>query len=824
MLIAIPAMAAAQKIDSKQVQAQLKKAQAAMDSVKKSHPEIQQAINDYNEQKSDIQKQINKAKAEAADKGIKMDIALPDVDKLMHTPDFNKINSTIEQGQKNLAQLKSNISASNKNSLPQKSATPFSTKPVNINDVRKWAVDMLANAKLKSVMLEPVLKTIYNDTSTNAASVGMLLIAARIMPKYAGQYLVCRYILDHPDNAAAINDLGIFMRFEKDYAKAIPLFLYAQQLNDSSLEIKVNLGWAYAYAGDFSKAKNYFNSVLKINPDYATATEGLSLIAYQEGDRQTLWNNLTKQLFSSNKTFGFSGSFPSNGMAGFCGGILNEDALNKMDKANSNSFNKNNSYDNPNPPDRNSLSDEKCVETAPDISYDEYKEDFPSDLDEVKAINCSKAIDKYEKAIQSDIQFVQSLLQTLPKPQQAINSDGEYETVFDYGNDAHYIFFNQMHVEFQKRSTWIYGRSNDKLTSAVQSFAATYNGVFQAFTAALKKCKDEDPDCPKAVECEYFPKLSGTIKSFAMSVGDIVTTGFDEYANEVDWYRNASSPMLQYIAEPNWNKYLNAVREADVRKGKLMLMMAYQNIIKASEIFVSQAKGFAVDGGCYTPIRIAGQNISTPRLRNLKTLAPPCKPSPEDKPIYLGPFFYEDNCSHTRIGVDADIWSKKYEHQIKTESGKAGIKGETSIGATAYFEKVKSKYVEDDYYRGGIALHAKAEIGIDVKEEGNFGFTKIKTYGSAQAKIDATLDISRSWDANGNPTQQSIAWDATASVSGKAGINAALSDYTKANKDFFNASFEKGLHSDGEFVAVFGANGQLGNYNLRSINMNTIGK
>jgi len=128
----------------------------------------------------------------------------------------------------------------------------------------------------------------------------MMMIAAGL-PKCTGQYLVCKYLLDHPKNAMALNDLGIFMRIEKDYPKAIALFLYAKQINDTSVEIATNLAWAYAYAGDFAKAKNYFNGVLKIFPDYGSALEGLSLIAYQEGDRQTLWNNLNKQLLNNSK-------------------------------------------------------------------------------------------------------------------------------------------------------------------------------------------------------------------------------------------------------------------------------------------------------------------------------------------------------------------------------------------------------------------------------------------------------------------------------------------------------------------------------------------
>lgn len=822
-----------------QTDAQLKKAKAAMSQAQqqmnkaKNDPAYKKAMDEYKKQMPIAQQKMDSIKATKDGASIK-DIEMPDIDKLTKLPDLNKITTTMEESKEKLASMKKVISEGNKKGLPQKSNTPFTANSCSQADIEKWANTMLANAIQKSTVgLLPMLKATYNDTTQNAASVGMIMIATG-QPKYTGQYLVCRYILDHPNNAMAINDLGIFYRLENDYKKAIPLFLTAQQLNDTCIEIKTNLAWAYAYAGDFGKAKQYFNIILNLNPSYSSAMEGLALIAYQEGDKQALWNSLSKQLLSSNKSLGFSGSFPSAAMASFCGGVLNEDELNNVKKDGNNATQ--NNYGENTPPNSENQSDEKMIATEPDISYYNYVNDFPNDPQKIDAKQCAEAIDAYGKAIRNIVNYVKSLLPTLPKPMTFINSYGEQETIYDYNNDAHYILFGQMHQQFQKQRAKIYDRTNEKLTASTQSFSTTYYGVIQAYTKALKRCDEDDSckadgdcECIRKVKCEYMPKLSGTIKSFAMSIGDIVTTGLNEMQDKVDIYRNNTAPLIQYISEPNWNKYINAVKEADVRQAKLMMMMSYQNFLPTVRIMVEQAKGLSVEGECVFEARIPPLDITTPRLRNLKTLAPPCS-NDNNHPLHfngqqaasanpgtaykVGKLSYEDNCNHTRIAIDVASVGKSVNAGTVNASAEATGK--------AYFELIKSKYVGEDKYTAGIELTAKVQVGINTKREGEFEVINPKVTGSAKAQFQVTLDISRSWNAQGQPIQKSVKWNANGSVSGSAGINAALSNYTKANKDFFSQSFTRGFETNGEFAAVVGADGQLGNYNLQSFGGKTI--
>jgi tetratricopeptide (TPR) repeat protein len=813
----------------KKIDEAMKKAKQSMDKAK-NDPEFQKAMEEYKKEMPNVQHRIDSLKNTKDGANIK-NMNAPDIGKLTDFSTMPDVSKTIAESQQKKAALKTAIAAGNDKGLPKKSATAFTAKATSLKEINTWATSMLSNAKMKGgVLLEPMLRATYADTTINAASAGMLMIAAG-MPKYTGHYLVCRYILDHPDNAMAINDLGIFMRLEKDLPKAISLFTYARSLNDTCIEIQTNLAWAYAYAGDFTKAKQNFNAVLKSRPDYQSANEGLALIAYQEGDKQALWNSLTKQIFSSNKSLGFSGSFPSAQMASFCGGVLNEDEINQMDKGGNSQASANNPYSNPNGADPEQQSEEKSIPSAPDISLNEYKPDLDNDFSPEDVIKSAKAIGKYEQEIKNEIAYVKSLLPSLPKPMQFVNSDGELETIYDYSKDAHYISFNQIHLRFEKLRAKVYGKYGDKLAAAVQSFAATYQGVSSAYIAALKPCANddkckttEDCECIRKVKCEFIPRFKATILSFVMNIGDQVRTGMDEMADYAEQYKNDAAPRLQYISEPNWNKYLNAVKEADVIMAKNLMLMLYQRFIPACAGWVAQAQGLSVEGECVFEARSIPPDVSTPKLRKLKTLAAPCNdPAPGPLkfngqqanqgggPTQMGPLVVDDNCHHYRVGINMDFLNKG----VKT----GAVDGTVKLGAGAYFEQIRSKYVGEDNYKFGLTLTASVSVGINTEKNGSLGIIDLKRAGSAKAEAEINLDISRTYNSNGAPVSKSIAWNAKAGVSGSASINAALKDFSKINKDFFSAAFNHGVETSGELKSVMGPDGQLSNYNLESFHI-----
>lgn len=776
-----------------EAQAQLKKAQLLLDSISKANPDLQKIMKANN----------------------------------VKLPDLNKTSQTLEKNVQTLNKINSNYSKSNSKGLPQKSSSAFSVSKTNKNEILTWASDMYDKSKIKAgAVIQPFLENTFSDTSLNPASAGMLLVATGL-PKCAGQYLVCKYLLAHPQSASTLNDFGIFLRIDKEYKKAIAVFLYAKSLNDTSLEIATNLAWSYAYAGSFSEAKKYFNAILKVNPKYGSAMEGVSLIAYQEGDMNTFWKGLTQQLFNNSKSNGLGLSAPSNQMGSFCDAVLTSDEMNRLaggegDKAAQSAFN------NMPPANPDAQSDEINVTGDEDIDYPSYAVDFPENMETITPSGCSGFQNKYLQAKQKDLNYITSLLSTLPKPKQFVNEDGELETIYDYSNDSHYKFFYKIHQQFEKRSTAIFASSSPKIERAIAATISSWTGEMNAYGVALSHCKDDE--CMRSVLCDYVPRLCGILRNFGMSIGDIVTKGFKRMDDETDWYINASSPMLQFIGEPNWNKYLNAVREVDIRALKLNLMNEYQYAMKVAAGFVVYAKDLAnaLKVSCVFELRIIQQKIQS-KHKDLKTLAPPCNGSyanssgnsknllnPRATKVDLGPAHFESDCSHEKFVLD--------EGKLGTSLNIGPVKGGAEISSSQFWETVHSKFVEDDYTRTGFEFHAKASIGVSKSITGAVGDVNITGAGGVKAEAEATVDFFKQFDQKGNLTKQGVAFDATAKVSGSMGAAGDILGIEDSKTDIMKNGFQNGMHASGEIWAVVGPDGQLGDYQYGKMKIENINK
>ncbi|MGG9961557.1 tetratricopeptide repeat protein [Ferruginibacter sp. SUN106] len=794
-----------------------------MDSLKKAHPEIDAAMKgNVNGLPKEVQQRLDSIKiANGDNKNTKF--SLP---TLPQQPDLAKLNKTVGQSMGSLNKVLSTNAAANKKGLPQKSNTPFSATKTTVAQILTWASSMFDKAKVKAgPVLLPVLENAYNDTATNPASAGMMMIATGL-PKCTGQYLVCKYLAAHPQSASTLNDFGVFLRLDKDYAKAIPVFLFAKNLNDTSLEISCNLAWTYAYAGDFSNAKKYFNTILKVNPKYGSALEGISLIAYQEGDKQTFWKSLTQQLFYNSKSNGLGLGGTSNAMGSFADAVLTEEEVNKLTGGQGNAAD--NVFNNMPSPNPDAQSNDINIEGDEEIDYPSYVADFPNDMEHISSTECSGFQSKYMQAKQKDVAYVTSLLSTLPKPQQFINSDGDLETIYDYANDSHYKLFYKIHQQFEKRSTAIMAASSSKIERAIEATSASWIGEYNAFLKALSGCKNEE--CQRSVLCDYIPRLCGILRNFGMSIGDITTKGFSRMDDESGWYINASSPMLQFIAEPNWNKYLNAVREVDMRSLKLNLMALYQHALAIAANFVQQAKIMAADlkVSCVFELRILQQKIQS-KYKDLKTLAPPCNGSysnsgnssknllnPRATKVDVWKVHYESDCSHSKLVID--------EGTLGTTIPIGPIKGGAEITKSMFWETCRSRFTEDDYTRNGFIIHAKASMGISKSLTEGIGDVNITAAGGIKAEAEATMDFFDQFDQKGNLTQKGVAFDVTAKTSGNAGVAGDIMGIDDSKTDIMKSGFQKGIHASGELWVVAGADGQLGNYQYGKINVETINK
>jgi Tfp pilus assembly protein PilF len=101
----------------------------------------------------------------------------------------------------------------------------------------------------------------------------------------AAQFRVALAI--RPDDLPANLNLGTYEHGRGNLRAAIERYeMVARYAADTSLRATAygNLGSAYRQLGDFDKAKNYFETALRLDPERAMALIGLGLIAQNNGD------------------------------------------------------------------------------------------------------------------------------------------------------------------------------------------------------------------------------------------------------------------------------------------------------------------------------------------------------------------------------------------------------------------------------------------------------------------------------------------------------------------------------------------------------------
>jgi tetratricopeptide (TPR) repeat protein len=269
-------------VDMKAIQEKMKMAQAMIDSLKKTNPMLR------NVQVPNVQKMVAANNSRMA-----------------------KLQSIQAAKQKDLS-----------NALPQR-------KNVSVASVSKLTAATLvalAQKRLAEVQgyLDPDMRKYLDEmaknTHSNIAGAG-ILASTFGLPKYVGDYLICKGVLRNPTNLWAINDLGISFRQSHQYKEAAQCFLYALQFEKSSMVLNTNAGWASAYYGDLNAAKNYFQQAVNVKQDLSPAMEGLATVNYQLGDSGSLKNCLKQELMFMSA----GGAGPSMEFASVCGGVMDPD-------------------------------------------------------------------------------------------------------------------------------------------------------------------------------------------------------------------------------------------------------------------------------------------------------------------------------------------------------------------------------------------------------------------------------------------------------------------------------------------------------------------
>ena len=88
----------------------------------------------------------------------------------------------------------------------------------------------------------------------------------------------------NPNNASAVNRIGtIYGQALQDYPNAIKYLKKAYEIQPNVLKFHEDLGVAYGFAGQFDKALQVFETIIKSNPNYASAYFNMSVTLSQLG-------------------------------------------------------------------------------------------------------------------------------------------------------------------------------------------------------------------------------------------------------------------------------------------------------------------------------------------------------------------------------------------------------------------------------------------------------------------------------------------------------------------------------------------------------------
>jgi hypothetical protein len=589
-----------------------------------------------------------------------------------------------------------------------------------------------------ALKLDPFLKKELDkmvvDTAINVAGTGVFLLESGL-PRYAGEYLICKDVIAHPKNVWSINDLGIVMRGYKQYAEAVQCFLRANELRDSSAIIKTNAGWAMAYYGDFTTAKQYFNAALKINDEFTSAMEGLSTIAFSEGNIQDLFQTLARQIkgISGGGGGGDEAPGPSGSFVQLCGGaeIQTIDLTGKR----KDDPTKKNTYDGG---EENGNADAYSIANDEPPNYPSWQPIFVTSLDQLESAVFNTMDQKMISERQRLAAVAKQKRAALPPLIQPPYIDAEGNRVIPFNYQKWVDLFSNADILFGERLAWVIDEYTEKIGKLVEDIGNHEMDLLTAYTKAMAACDDED--CRNNVKCKYIPLFKSAKSSDIAAAYRIWNTYYEKILQQVRWYINATSPFIRKVHQANWNDYLNFERERHVRLAIIDMYGKWKNAL--TDAYNTGALVSLSHEQVSCPIEARGIPSSNPtgkKIGKLKTFAGPCYKEKTSINFKIGT--YSDDCDQTKIVI-----------------GNGPFK--------AFFEKNYSKkFKEDDYYKTGLS------VGVSEEIKGKVGALKGK------AELSAEVSAFYKFDSYGNLTEKGFDVDLAAAA--KASVETGVKPIDK---------------------------------------------
>lgn len=701
------------------VQKMMEQAKAKMKAIQ-NDPEIaqkmKQAQQDLNKFKRDtgVQNELKRANAQLEvlkrDHPEIGDVTIPDVNNTsVRIHDFDSLINSLDATNNELADMSQEVNQTvpKPNPFRQVDELPKFSQGTFVGLARLLSTQ--AGAALDAFQ-RGSLDTIVKDTSVSAADLGANFLALGFS-KNAAVYLICHSIIRDPKDIWAANDLGAFFRTQMDYEKALQCFLYANKLNNGKAAVNTNIGWAAAYYGDFGTAKEYFNKALDIDENFTSALEGGATVAYAEGDIAALFQCLAREVKYVGGTGNTGGTGPSMAFASLCGGTagLNEGDLDHQ----SSDPSADHTFDNPNPNDGHS-SDASPGGQVDDIQYSRYKPVFISDakqieqglIDGFKQDNASvEELKKRSASLTQQLRSMKPLVQTAYEEGEDIIYPASYRSYVE--------MLTSIDISFEKRASWWITKLNKKSDPFKRQVLQRDPDMTKQYVQALAACRGNE-GCIQQVMCTWLPRMHKSKNADLAYIAKIWTEYYGHLTNAIQWYIDASAPFIYEVKDDEWNQYLNAKREFEVRK----------TIITAYGLWVGLLGNIGTSVASYIQMPV-------PDCPASKMFASIQAPDPYSKKLHHIYEFKDPNCFKIEQGMkgvfedELTCHGEKVSFGMRLKTPPGLLQGKINVGVFA--EKITDPLKASD-------LGFDKKVGGDISV--SIGISKIEA--SSERKAEAT--------------------------------------------------------------------------------------
>ena len=650
--------------------------------------------------------------------------------------------------------------------------------------------------KLDMVMKDKLDK-VAKDSTLNVAGTGLFYLSLNLSPREASAYLICKGILLHPTDPYAVNALGVYYRDNNGLESALKLFLYADALLPDSLKspyIYANIGWASFYYGDFGSGQKYFDKSLAISSAFQPALEGEAMIAYAKGDIKALFQCLAKELLAKTKYAGGAGGgnnkkedgdgpsdfFTDIAATEYIQSVRNLDA--QPDPTQDHSFD-NFAMEEP---------DDGAADDV-DVSYKvEAKPIFnvtPKTLAQAKG-DAGRFMQKAFKIIQPMVKNLTQQLSGLTPLASTTTMDNTGNITISKSYRKYVDIIAEIHQLFERRVYWFrkkYNkeykpfplRSNTDMQDKINLFFKALGECGKEYDCgslegdALIRCNAALEKCKKEAACKWYPVLYGECNSDIETAARIWNKYWDNIFKTIQWYIDATNPLIRKVHDAGWNNYLNNERTTYIRQ---TVLSAYSSW--AAEVIALPEDPVANKPTPSCPVKIAGVASPDPFSKKPKHIKefedPNCKDM--DFPIgILGSI--TENCHYTKFTIGPKIGPLQLGFTYTTN--KDALTGKIK-------DNIYSKNNDFDHGYGATAgitykfndvveVCASAGGTVNYNDKGQAtGYTGSAEGGAAMdfgiAKLGGKASRTYQFDGEGNITGYSNSVTASGSIGGNASI------------------------------------------------------